>query len=93
MPVVGEQKLREVSIQGEHRMREDIVRLGGRVADIRYRAEFPEWRIRFEVKHNPRVISQESIVNLIETAGFHVGLGDWRPEKQGAFGMFHVMSL
>lgn len=77
-------------IEGEPRIREDIVRLGGRTADIRYRAEFPEWRIELTVLHNPDVISAESIVNLIETAGFHIGIGDWRPTKSGTHGMFHV---
>jgi hypothetical protein len=77
-------------IKGEPRMREDIVRLGGKVADLRYRAEFPEWSIDLDVLHNPRVISAEAIVNLIENAGFSVGLGDWRPQKNGSFGMFRV---
>lgn len=77
-------------IKGEPRMREDIVRLGGRTADIRYRAEFPQWSITFTVLYNPLIISAESIVNLIETAGFHIGIGDWRPEKDGTHGMFEV---
>jgi hypothetical protein len=77
-------------IAGEHRIREDIVRLQGKTADIRYRAEFPEWQITFDVHYNPRIISIEGIANLVETAGFHVGIGDWRPENNGTHGMFHV---
>ena len=79
-----------IPIDGEHRMREDIVRLGGKTADIRYRAEFPEWKITLTIRHNPRIISQEGIVNLLENAGFGVGIGDWRPEKNGSHGMFQV---
>jgi len=77
-------------IVGEPKMHESVVRLRGSTADIRYRAEYQEWSIILTILHNPRVISQESIVNLLETAGFHIGLGDWRPEKNGTHGMFHV---
>lgn len=76
---------------GEPRMREDMVRIGqGKSADIRYRAEFPEWSITFDVRFNPDIISIEGIANLLETAGFHIGIEDWRPEKNGTHGMFHV---
>jgi hypothetical protein len=77
-------------IDGEPVMSEEIVRLHGRTADLRYRAEYLEWSITLTILHSPRVISQESIVNLLETAGFHVGLGDWRPETGGTNGLFHV---
>lgn len=79
-----------VPIRGEPRMREDVVRLQGKTIDLRYRAEFPEWEMDLEIQHNPTLISRESIVNLLENAGFSVGIGDWRPEKNGTFGMFHV---
>lgn len=77
-------------INGEPRMHEEPVRLKGSALDIRYRAEYPEWSITLTILHNPRVISKESIANLLETAGFHIGLGDWRPETNGTHGMFHV---
>ena len=77
-------------VDGEHEMGEDIVRLGGKTADIRYRAYYPKWSITFDVLYNPRIILPEGIVNLIEIAGFHVGIGDWRPEKNGTNGMFQV---
>jgi len=80
-------------IEGEPRMREDVVKLNGKTADIRFRAEYPTWSITADIMYNPRVITAESIVNILETAGFHIGLGDWRPEKGGMFGMFHVKSL
>jgi hypothetical protein len=28
------------------------------------------------------------VVNLFQLAGFSVGVGEWRPEKNGAFGCF-----
>lgn len=74
-------------------MREDVVRIGpfsSRVADIRFRGEFEDWEVVLKVRYNTRILSAEQIVNLFEHAGFHVGLGEWRPEKNGQFGTFAV---
>ena len=72
-------------------MREDMVKLaGGGVADIRYRPEFKNWYVDLDIDYNSSVISAEQIINLFQLAGFGVGVGDWRPEKNGSFGMFHV---
>ncbi|KKK80438.1 hypothetical protein LCGC14_2823510, partial [marine sediment metagenome] len=31
------------------------------------------------------------LIYIFDLAGFHIGIGDWRPEKSGhTFGMFHV---
>lgn len=81
-----------VEINGTPDMREDMVRVGGisRAADIRYRGEFKEWSATFTVKYNAAVISLEQLANLFNLGGFACGLGEWRPEKGGAFGMFHI---
>lgn len=79
-----------IEIQGVPEMREDMVRVGMGTADIRYRGEFKNWRSTFEVKYNASAISLEQLVNLFNLGGFACGLGEWRPEKGGAFGMFHV---
>ncbi len=80
-------------IQGdEPTMREDMVRVGMGTADIRYRGEFRNWWTKITVKHNANVMSAEQIINLFSTAGFAVGVGEWRPEKDGQFGRFHVAS-
>lgn len=70
--------------------REDMVRVGMGTADIRYRAEFRNWWTEIHVKHNVNVMSAEMILNLFNTAGFAVGVGEWRPEKDGQFGRFRV---
>lgn len=77
-------------IRGTPRMREDMVRVGMGVADLRYRPEFPDWRMPVMLKFNSRVISSEQLANLLDIAGFAVGVGEWRPEKSGQFGRFHV---
>jgi hypothetical protein len=77
-------------IEGEPRPREDMVRVGMGTADIRYRAEFPEWYIDLPITYNARVVSAEQIVAMLDAGGFGTGLGEWRPEKDGQFGRFHV---
>lgn len=79
-----------VKIDGKPTMREDMVRVGMGTADIRYRGEFRDWKCSFEVRYNSNVISPEQILNLFNTAGFAIGVGEWRPQRDGSFGMFHV---
>jgi len=79
-----------ITIDGEPAPREDMVRVGMGTADIRYRAEFADWSALLRVEFNARAVSEEQVVNLIEVAGFSVGVGDWRPEKDGDHGRFRV---
>jgi hypothetical protein len=79
-----------LEVIGEPRPREDMVRVGMGTADIRYRPEFPEWKIPIALKFNANAISAEQLANLINTAGFAIGIGEWRPERNGQYGRFHV---
>lgn len=79
-----------VKIEGDPTPREDMVRIGMGTADIRYRGEFREWAANITLRYNTNALSPEQIANLFNTAGFAVGVGEWRPEKDGSFGMFHV---
>jgi hypothetical protein len=74
----------------EMRMREDMVRVGMGAADLRYRAEYTGWTALLKVKHNANVLSREQIENLFGVAGFAIGVGEWRPAKDGSNGMFEV---
>lgn len=82
-----------IPIEGEPRMREDMVRVGMGTADLRYRPGFPTWRAVLPVRLNKRAMTIEQLVHLFNQAGFSVGIGEWRPERDGAFGMFHVASV
>lgn len=84
--VVGE----FVKIDGVPTPREDMVRVGMGSADLRYRGEFKTWSVNLDVRYNSNVLSAEQIVNLFNTAGFAIGIGEWRPQKDGSFGMFHI---
>jgi hypothetical protein len=77
-------------IAGTPTSREDMVRIGQGVADIRYRGEFAEWSTELHIRYNANVLSPEQIGNLFNTAGFAIGVGEWRPAKDGSYGMFHV---
>lgn len=77
---------------GKPEPREDMVRIGMGTADIRYRGQFVHWWAKVRVRFNANVLSAEQIVNLFNTAGFGVGVGEWRMEKDGQFGCFHVAS-
>jgi hypothetical protein len=74
-------------------MREDMVRVGGmsKSADIRYRAEFTEWEIPLRLSyHADGKYTIEQILNMIGYGGMYCGIGEWRPEKDGQFGMFEL---
>ena len=55
-------------------MREDIVRVGSGSADLRYRPEFRNWSIVFTAQLNIDDIPMDSLLNLVNRAGFGVGL-------------------
>lgn len=77
-------------IHGTPEMREDMVRVGMGTADLRYRGEYKKWYTTLTVRYNKNVLSDSQIANLFNTAGFAIGVGEWRPAKDGRNGMFHV---
>ena len=62
----------------------------GRSAEIRFRPEFQDWSCELFIRYNENLISAEQIINLLNYAGFQIGVGDWNPQHSGTFGMFHV---
>ncbi len=72
-------------------MREDMVKVGMGTADIRYRGEFRNWSADLNISFNENgQYSPEQIVNIINAGGYVCGVGEWRPERDGQYGMFHV---
>lgn len=72
-------------------MREDMVRVGMGTADIRYRGQFDNWNMNLTISYNANgQYSIEQILNIINAGGYACGIGEWRPEKDGQNGMFHV---
>ena len=75
---------------GTKEMRTDMVRVGMGVADVRYRGQVKDWSMHFLIKFNADLFSPDQVLNLLNTAGFSCGLGEWRPERNGDFGTFEV---
>ena len=72
-------------------MREDMVKIGMGTADIRYRGEFKNWYADLTVTYNANGnYDMSSIINIINAGGYVCGVGEWRPERDGQNGMFHI---
>lgn len=71
-------------------MREDTVRVGAGSADLRYRPEFRNWSAEITVELDAALLTLEDLANLINRAGFGVGIGEWRPEKGGEYGRYEL---
>jgi hypothetical protein len=70
--------------------RQDAVRVGRGSTDLRYRPEFRDWTAKLIFEIDTELLTVEDVVNLLNRAGFGVGVGEWRPEKGGEFGRFKV---
>jgi hypothetical protein len=61
--------------------------------DVRSRAIVPEWACRLAVEFPVPLMKAQSIANLLASAGFMSGIGDWRQEKgSGSYGSFKLVS-
>lgn len=75
-------------------MREDMVRIGMGSADLRYRGEFRQWYIDMILEYNASGgLSLEQIVNVLNCGGYVTGVGEWRPEKDGSNGRYHIETI
>jgi hypothetical protein len=71
---------------------EAYVRVGMGSTDLRYRPRYTEWKLRFLVDYDADLLQPSDIVNLINRAGFGVGIGEWRPERGGEYGRYEVLT-
>lgn len=90
--VLGQHGTEYLEILSPHRpqMRRDKVNLAGGTASIAYRPMFTDWSMVVPVLYLDSMYSEEQVVQLLDIAGMTNGIGDWRPEKDGNFGMFRV---
>ena len=79
-----------VRVEGEPNMREDVVRVGRGGTDLRYRPQFLEWRATLLVTYVTSALTRGSVLSLIDAGGMGVGVGEWRPEKNGDFGTYAI---
>jgi hypothetical protein len=63
----------------------------GRASIIRRRPRFDEWSCTFTVEYDPKLIPDPKIiVDIMHDAGNRIGVGDYRPGRNGPFGRFAV---
>lgn len=78
---------------GAPTMREDVVILSGigRTPDLRWRGQFENWYCDLTISYDADgIYTIEDICNMLQAGGRYNGVGEYRPEKDGQFGMFHV---
>ena len=54
------------------------------------RNQFDDWSVDVVIEYNKANLSPEQIVNVLNWAGFHIGVGGFRKEKTGNFGAFTI---
>ena len=57
---------------------------------MRSRPCFKDWALEFQLDIEEEEIDPSVIKEILDYAGKRVGIGDFRPEKGGSFGRFHV---
>jgi len=72
-------------------MREDAVTIGINTRGLTYRPEYKEWCLRVRVEFNPRLVSEEQLLALVDQAGWGVGICEGRPERTSALGWGRFM--
>ena len=77
-------------IVGDPHMREDVVRVGRGGADLRYRPEYMPWSTTLRVTYVTSALTRDSVLSLINAGGMGVGVGEWRPERDGDNGRYTI---
>lgn len=67
-------------------IREDAVTIGINTRGLTYRPMYAEWRLRVRIEFNPRLVSEEQLLALVDQAGWGVGICEGRPERSSALG-------
>ena len=69
---------------------EDKVTVGRGATDLRYRLYFHDWSAVFTIDIDTTQLNVQDVVTLVQRAGYGVGIGDWRPQRDGDKGRFEV---
>ena len=81
-----------VEIKGDKpMMREDMVKVGMGSSDLRYRPIFENWYCDLTLTVDKGFgLTLDDIINVLNAGGSSCGIGEWRVEKDGYFGKYHV---
>lgn len=71
-------------------MRTDMMRVGIGSTDLRYRPQYDEWSVIVAFEIDSSLLTPNDLINLINRAGFGIGILEGRPEVGRDFGRFKV---
>lgn len=75
-----------VRIYGTAEMREDAVRINnGKSTDLAYRPQYWPWSAVLQIEFNASMLKPDAILNLVQTAGYFEGVGEWRPGSKESY--------
>jgi len=74
-------------------MREDAVTIGVNTRGLAYRPSYEEWQLRVRIEYNPRLVSRDQLMGLVDQAGWGVGICEGRPERSSALGWGRFMRV
>jgi hypothetical protein len=57
---------------------------------MRTRPIFKKWSATFTVDINTDLVETKDVLQWIKVAGAEIGIGDWRPQKRGHYGLFVI---
>lgn len=57
---------------------------------IRARPRLDKWILKFDIIYHREYVSPAVLKNILVDGGFKVGLLDYRPQKRGPYGTYHV---
>lgn len=72
------------------KMRVDCLSTFSSGADMRYRPQFDEWRMEFDVKFDAGILSLDQLLMWFKLGGFACGLGENRAEKGEGWGSYEL---
>lgn len=55
---------------------------------MRTRPIFNKWSASFTIEVNTDIVNPDDVLQWIKVAGTELGIGDWRPQKRGHYGLF-----
>jgi len=82
-----------IAVNGEVEPRSDLISnsQGSKTAVIR--AWFREWTAVLPLRFSPDLVNDEVVLQLLSDAGQGVGVGAWRRERGGHFGLWRIVSV
>lgn len=67
--------------------------MGKKIPVVIFRPQFNDWSCELIIKFDESLISPDRIVALLKKAGLQDGVGDFRPQRGGLYGMYEVKTV